>query len=87
MKYFLIIYNTERGELLEFKIFSSGKAAEALAERFKREMENSAESAVEVVLLRADSEKSIRESHGRYFTSLSDLMRREQQDSAAEPVG
>lgn len=89
MKYFLIVYNTERAELMDFKVFSSEEAAQALAERFRREMQNAAESAVEVVLLRAESENSIRESHGRYFTSLSDLMRRDQMDPEGrlKPVG
>lgn len=75
MKYFLIVYNTESGELLEsVRTFSERDLAAALEERFAREREHAAESGIEVVLLRAPSEAAIRSTHGRYFASPSKLM-------------
>lgn len=75
MKYFLIVYETQDGQLQELTVFDDSAAA--LAVRFEREMSHAAESTIEGVLLRAESEEALHESHARYFSSLRELIERE----------
>lgn len=81
MKYFLIVYDTRTAQLQEVQAFEGTEAA--LAARFAREQQHDAESSVEVVLLRAESEEALHDSHARYFSSLRQLVERSQ---AAEPA-
>lgn len=65
MKYFVIVFDTERAELLHFESYDD--ADTALRSRFHHESEHAAESAVEVAVLRAHSKEAIRQTHARYF--------------------
>lgn len=65
MKYFIVVFDTERGERVSLEEFDDPHAA--LAARFRHELEHAAESGIEVALLRAVSEKAIRATHQRYF--------------------
>lgn len=68
MKYFLIVYETQSGQVQELTVFDD--SAGALEARLEREKEHAAESTIEVALLRAESEEALHESHARYFSSL-----------------
>jgi hypothetical protein len=65
MKYFVIVYDTEKAELRKFQIFDDGEKAQKVRSEYERE--HAAESVIEVVLLRAASEEAIQETHPRYF--------------------
>ena len=75
MTYFLIVYDTKRGELIEgVRSFAERDLALALEARFEHERGRAAESGVEVVVLRAESEAEIRRTHGRYFGSAAEVI-------------
>ncbi len=65
MKYFVIVFDTERAELLHIDSFEDPE--QALRARFGYEGAHAAESAIEVAVLRAESEEAIRQTHPRYF--------------------
>jgi hypothetical protein len=65
MKYFVLVFETETGTLLSMT--SHDTAANALEARFQRDLEHSAASSIEVVVLRAASEDAVRITHPRYF--------------------
>ena len=71
MKYFLLIYDRRRGELLLEKEFIDH--ATALKARFQAEGEGVARGGVEVVVLGAESADALRRTHGRYFKTIGQL--------------
>jgi hypothetical protein len=81
MKSFLIVYNTRTGTLLSKREFEAGQDDEALHQRFREELSEHEGDDIDIVVLRATSEKAIRESHARYFVSSKELL-----ESAGEVV-
>jgi len=73
MNYFLIVYDTAAGEILELKRFGVLQRALALSKRFARELAERDRRNIEVVLLSAESEDELRRTHSRYFESSAEL--------------
>ena len=73
MNYFLIVYDTAAGEILELKRFGVLQRALALSKRFAREFAERDRRNIEVVLLSAESEDELRRTHSRYFESSAEL--------------
>jgi len=73
MNYFLIVYDTAAGEILELKRFGVLQRALALSQRFARELAERDRRNIEVVLLSAESEDELRRTHSRYFESSAEL--------------
>ena len=73
MHYFLIVYDTAAGEILELKRFGALQRALALSKRFARELAERDRRNIEVVLLSAESEDELRRTHSRYFESSAEL--------------
>ncbi len=73
MNYFLIVYDTAAGEILELKRFGAAQRALALSKRFARELAERDKRNIEVVLLSAESEDELRRTHSRYFESSAEL--------------
>jgi hypothetical protein len=69
----VLVYRPETGELLVQESFADGDTA--MRRRF--ELERVAVYAdTEVVVLSADSEQTLHETHGRYFYTAAELARR-----------
>lgn len=69
MKYFLLVYDRVRGEILvdrEYPFDARDRALRARAELMAEQTDPN----VEVVLLGADSRADLLKTHGRYFMSL-----------------
>jgi len=75
MKHFLIVYARSKSQVLEFQEFAEQQRAEANAERLKREIQYRLSKDIEVVVIHAESEEQLRETHGRYFRSLQDMLK------------
>jgi hypothetical protein len=73
MNYFLLVYNQRTGALVSMDAFPEVERAAAQAERFRREVAHAEEEGIEIVLLGAESEESLRETHGRYFKTVGEL--------------
>lgn len=73
MNYFLIVYDTAAGQILELKRFGDLQRALALNKRFERELVERDNRNIEVVLLSAESEDELRRTHSRYFESSAEL--------------
>jgi len=81
MTHWLIIYHRKRGELLSCDEYADSR--EALAERFR--LERDAHPDVEIVVLGAESLEALKVTHGRYFCSTGELLRRMANESAPWP--
>jgi hypothetical protein len=69
----VLVYRRETGELLVQESFADGD--DAMRRRF--ELERVPDYAdTEVVVLSADSEETLRETHGRYFFTAAELARK-----------
>jgi hypothetical protein len=75
MAYFLIVYDQRAGQILHREEFPGHVRDKALAERFRLEKEHLHDSNIEVVLLGAPSEEALLRTHGRYFKSLTELVK------------
>ena len=75
MKFYVLVYDQARGQLLEIQDFGSDGANAALARRFELDREYAASPSVEVVLLSAESQDALRRTHGRYFKSVRQLLK------------
>lgn len=73
MASFLIVYDRGRGALLRLDKIADQQTA--LKQRFTLERKYEGNSDIEVVVLVAESEQALRETHARYFTTFGDLMR------------
>ena len=74
MNSYVLVYSRSRGELLrEIEVFDSDHPDEAMDRRFALEREYPGE---EVVVLGAESEDAIRQTHGRYFYTVEQLLDR-----------
>lgn len=73
MIHLVLVYHREAGELLHKESFDDGDAA--MRRRF--ELERLPEYAgMEIVVLSADSEETLHQTHGRYFLTLPELVER-----------
>jgi hypothetical protein len=71
MAHYLLVYDRRAGRLLRNQEFADrGVAMQA---RFDAESEYQGSRNIEIVVLEADSEESIRSTHARYFLTLSEL--------------
>jgi hypothetical protein len=69
---FLLVYNRTQGRLLEMVEYAD--SSEALRARFDAERLHRGDPSIEVVVLRADSEETMRRTHTRYFADLHELL-------------
>jgi len=74
MKRFLVIFNRSSGTLLELRDMA-GSANEAMTARLEAEERFRQDSAVEVVVLGANSRADLITTHARYFKNLDALAR------------
>ena len=71
---FLIEYDRAKGEVISMKRFDASEKSTADAARLELELQlNRRGVAREVVLLEADTEGDLRQTHRRYFESFEDL--------------
>jgi hypothetical protein len=71
---FLIEYDRRQGRLVSLKLFAESKRRSAERARLKLELRlNALGTKHEVVLLEAASEAALRQTHRRYFETLSEL--------------
>jgi hypothetical protein len=70
VKYFLLVYDRRRGKLLEEREFADSTIA--LRARFALERETDNKD-IEIVVLGAESAAVIRQTHARYFQTISEL--------------
>jgi hypothetical protein len=73
MNSFLMVYDRAKGAVLQLDKFPNQEAA--MRQRFALERTNKDNPDVEIVVLVADSVDELRQTHGRYFKSFSDLVR------------
>jgi hypothetical protein len=71
MKYYVVVYDRARAHLDELRAFTSRH--DALRERFRWER---LRPEAEVVVLAAPSEDALRRTHGRYFSTIGELLGR-----------
>jgi hypothetical protein len=75
VKYFVIVYNRPRGQLVRpLEYFGEDEGDEALDRRFELEREFKDHPEYEIVVLGSDSEETIRMTHGRYFKTWAELL-------------
>ena len=75
---FLIEYNRRDGRIVGgVRKFDESERSQATAERLARELELRRQSVTdhEVVLLEAEDEAALRETHARYFSPAEELVR------------
>ena len=71
MNHYLIVFDRSRSVILRNEAFSTRQAA--LQARFEAERELGRDSDIEVVVLGADSQETLRRTHSRYFRGLRQL--------------
>lgn len=74
MKYYVLIYDQEKGKILDIEAYGRDGGDAALARRFELDRAWAASPKVEVVLLSAESEEALQRTHGRYFKSVGQLV-------------
>lgn len=85
---FLIEYNRSEGRIVTFRSFDDSQRREAENSRLEIELDlNRKEVGHEVVLLEAESEDALRQTHRRYFEDLRQILskKREIPDFALVP--
>jgi hypothetical protein len=73
MKYFVLVYDQLSGNLELLEPFPEAAPEAALERRFELERQNRERPELEVVLLSADSEEALRQTHSRYFETVEQL--------------
>jgi hypothetical protein len=73
-KFFLIVYDRQKGQILEMTDFSAAEGKRALEVRFAREKAERNSPEVEVVVLGARSREDLMKTHSRYFKSVRELV-------------
>lgn len=71
MQHYLVIYDRRAGQIVRHRHFRTPSAA--LAARFEAEREFREDPDVEVVVLGADSWRSLERTHARYFKPVQEL--------------
>lgn len=74
MAYFLLVYDQSTGELVQLTPYSDAERDSALAARFELEREHRLEPHIEVVVLGARDEETLRKTHARYFQTVHELL-------------
>lgn len=64
MRYYLVVFDRARGQLVELIPYAESR--DALRERFRRETSGIAPG-LEIVVLGAPNEEALRNTHARYF--------------------
>ena len=69
IQHFLLVYNLREGTLVDFDEFGTdiGRALAAYADREQTYRARDDHKAFEIVLLGADSRKTLEQTHSRYF--------------------
>ncbi len=73
MRYFLVVYDRARGELLDVTEYSAADRHKALEARFRLEEAERDNAALEIVVLGAESRQALERTHGRYFKTPGEL--------------
>jgi len=73
MNYYVLIYDQGAGRVLDVESYGPEGALAALARRFELDREYAGRPSVEVVLLSAESEGALHQTHARYFKSVDEL--------------
>lgn len=71
MTYYLLNYDRKEGQLRSIRSFVD--ASEATRQRFRLELEFINQPEVEIVVLGAESEGQLRETHRRFFSTIEEL--------------
>lgn len=71
LKYFLIVYDRARRQLLQADEFSDRRIA--LLKRFELEVRERDNQNIEVVVLGATSREALERTHGRYFRTFGEI--------------
>jgi len=74
VKYFLIVYNRDTGEVEIRGTYSASERSDAMRARFAAEREYNERAEFEVVVLGATSKTSLFRTHARYFKSKADIL-------------
>jgi hypothetical protein len=72
MKYFVVVYNPDPGELRNVEVFADG--ARALDRRMELERRINTGEDTEIVILVAPDSESLKRTHARYFKSERELL-------------
>lgn len=74
MAYFLLVYDQKNGKLLRLTEFAETDHGAAVAARSQLERLYRVDSNIEVVVLGARDVDTLRQTHGRYFKSVGELL-------------
>ncbi len=74
MAFFLLVYDQHTGKLVQMDAFDDADRDAALEARFDLELKHRLEPNLEIVLLGARDEETLRQTHGRYFQTVGELI-------------
>lgn len=74
MAFFLLVYEQNAGRLMQMTRYPDAEQEAAMAARFALELKHRLEPNIEVVLLGARDEETLRETHARYFKTVGELI-------------
>lgn len=74
MAFFLLVYDQAAGKVIRLTEYSDADQDAGLQARFDLELQHRLEPNIEVVLLGARDEETLRETHGRYFKTVGELI-------------
>jgi hypothetical protein len=81
--FFVIQYAKREGVTTQVEEFDDEQRGDALRRRFALEAANQDDPNIEVVVLGAESERDVRQTHARYFNSLDELLETQDQLASA----
>jgi len=67
MQHFLLIFDHDKQELRETRVFSDAESEAATAAYQEAEEAYGSDSSIEIVLIGADSQATVERTHGHYF--------------------
>lgn len=73
MKYFLFTYDRRSGRVVDQREYRAEDHAQAVQERFARELARQGEPDIEIILLGAESLDDLKRTHVRFFKSAGEL--------------
>jgi len=82
VNFYVLIYDQSSGRLRDVEHYGVDGAMAALARRFELDRQYAGEPSVEIVLLSAESEDALRQTHARYFSSVNQLAQKSVDDLA-----
>ncbi len=74
MAFFLLVYDQQSGRLRQLTKYDDADQEAALQARFDLEIKHRLEPNLEVVLLGARDEDTLKQTHGRYFKTVGELI-------------